>query len=720
MKKYQLTKNRGVWGCSLFLVLWLLPWALYAQSNGKIMVRGTYHQGKVLLRWVPKDFSVWLQGNTYGYRVVRQLASVNGVAVSSSERIASSKTFWGPYKALSEAAWVPLSDTSDVAAVAAGAIYSEDFQVVPGGGSDQLAQAVSTNEKNQNRFGFGLFAADQSFSVAQAMGLALADQDAAQNSAAAYTYRVILLTPDSLNRPFGLTVVNLQKPLLLPAPDSLKVATTPGNATLYLPRGELETYYTSFNIERSDDDGATFTRRNNKPLVFISDNEFSTLMVFSDTLEEVGKVYRYRMCGKSPFGVQGPPSNIAVAVNPRKPLDVSPNIINITEQDGKFVIDWDFPSQYNTDIERFEVLRSGDSEGGFVLLPGGATGVDIRQYTDQTPDLRSNYYKVIAIQKGNYKLESNSKLAQLNDTQPPAVPTGLSATVDNKGLVVLQWTANTEQDLQGYRVYWSNHPEEDFVPSIGTIIEGTTFKHQLNINVLNKRIYFKVSATDLRENESDYSPSIGVSRPDAVPPAKPVLSKAEPQPDGVKLEWIFSKSEDVARHELQRREAAVPIWETLSVYPSGSGVTTATDSTAKGTLDYSYRILAYDSAGLVSSSGIIVVKPLKNNLDPITNFKVTSALDGSQKQAKLSWEYPMAEQLREFQVYRAMENGAPHLYCTVRIIPDEVVLDPNTKRAGFFYRDTDIIKDKKYYYQVLAKYQDGSSSALTASVQFQY
>jgi hypothetical protein len=95
------------------------------------------------------------------------------------------------------------------------------------------------------------------------------------------------------------------------------------------------------------------------------------------------------------------------------------------------------------------------------------------------------------------------------DRDAPAAPRGLySVTGDNR--VALAWLANTEGDLAGYRVYWSeefDNPQQPYhlittVPACG----GCYWMDFEDIDAGNGETYFyAVSAYDQSGNESDLS-----------------------------------------------------------------------------------------------------------------------------------------------------------------------------------------------------------------------
>jgi uncharacterized protein len=689
----------------------------HAQDGADIYVKGIVHKGEVHLRWIPGNLSIFEKGNQFGYKVVRQIIARDGTPVSSTER-QNSTTVLGEFKALSEPEWDAVAASDDNAGVAQAAIYAEDFSPAPIGGGDPFYEALNRNEQNQTRYGFGLFAADQSFMVAGYMGLALVDPGAASAEPnGEYLYRVFLME-DSPTRPIGEASVIVNQSVPPPSPTGLSAKTGVGQTLLSLPRGDLEEHYSSFNLERFDPKQDIWVKRNKSPLLFLSNDENSELMLFNDTIEQPGVPFLYRMIGNSPFGFSGPPSNEVEAIGQTPVLGIYPDIKKLTEISGNFELEWDFPVDKNGEILKFEIQRSSSAEGGFVAI--GEQNTNERTFTDPAPDPLVNYYKVVAIDKGNNLNPSVVKLGQLNDEQAPSTPVGLEASVDKAGLVTIKWTKNIEPDLKGYRVFYSNNPSGDFAQITGEVLPNTTFQHQLELKVLGKKVYFTVLATDFRENDSERATPVFVERPDVLPPTKPLLTKADPLPLGVMLAWIRSSSDDVDYHEVQRKKKLDIAWESLKKYPIAVQDTMYLDSTTTGTSEYSYRVLAVDKGGLAAPSTMIDVKPTRTNLDSIANIKVVSAVDGAQKQAKLTWEYPEADKVMEFHVYRSMDGGEPHLYSTLKVVPEELNLNPVTRRSIFIYKDKEISTSNMYRYRVLARFQDGNNSKLSRMVVFEY
>ena len=86
-----------------------------------------------------------------------------------------------------EAEWRPLMERNNYAAIGAQAIFGNSFDPETGTEGEVVSLINRANEQ-ENRFGFGLFAADHSFEAATAMGLAFVDRNVSPNET--YLYRV--------------------------------------------------------------------------------------------------------------------------------------------------------------------------------------------------------------------------------------------------------------------------------------------------------------------------------------------------------------------------------------------------------------------------------------------------------------------------------------------------------------------------------------------------
>lgn len=184
------------------------------------------------------------------------------------------------------------------------------------------------------------------------------------------------------------------------------------------------------------------------------------------------------------------PPNIKMLVqdgvgSPKKAGDV----INVVlEGDPHLTASFDI-GDFKQGIEMKET-QTGFYEGRYQVMPG------------------DNAYEAIVTgyltdERGNSAKWMDVLGALIIDTMPPAVPTGLSC-VGHDHEVVLKWEANKENDLAKYRLYRSQTPLTGYESLVLTEFSKATDSGIDNY----KPFYYKVSAIDKAENESELSPSV--------------------------------------------------------------------------------------------------------------------------------------------------------------------------------------------------------------------
>lgn len=124
---------------------------------------------KIMLRWAATTPLAWRKLNEFGYELKRYTITRNNKTL-----LAPIEKMLGTFfpKPLEE--WIPLVEINDNAAVMAQSIYGEGFDVE---GMDQLSTIINLAEEQEQRFTWGLYAADQDFEVAQMAGLGYVDQE---------------------------------------------------------------------------------------------------------------------------------------------------------------------------------------------------------------------------------------------------------------------------------------------------------------------------------------------------------------------------------------------------------------------------------------------------------------------------------------------------------------------------------------------------------------
>ncbi|MGB3466134.1 MAG: hypothetical protein WBA74_12730, partial [Cyclobacteriaceae bacterium] len=177
------------------MMIWLLVLVGFhsgAQEAPGIKVLGKATRRSVQLRWAPDSPVVWDLANKYGYTVERVKLLENGRVLTEPVKEIITDVVLKPAP---QPQWVPFLDTDDYVAVAAQAIYGETFELSDDFNSD-LSQIVDKAKELDNRFSFGLFAADQSVKAAELSGLYIEDELIAANTK--YVYRVYANIPPDI------------------------------------------------------------------------------------------------------------------------------------------------------------------------------------------------------------------------------------------------------------------------------------------------------------------------------------------------------------------------------------------------------------------------------------------------------------------------------------------------------------------------------------------
>ena len=420
-----------------------------------------------------KTSKPWQWGIEHGYRLERRMVDSAGVDLPIDSIINSKIVIDSMLLPLPESAWEPLSDSSDMAGVAAGMIYGDSLDIIS---YDQAGfmDVINQNSERKNRHGFALFAADNDFETAEAMGVGYIDNTVLTGRR--YVYTVTLNgVPANTKLLKGTASINTDTSQALPTPQNMTAIAGDSTVLLTWSKDALGDHYTSYCVEVSYDNGVSFQPAHDLPLVFAGDEQAATNVMFQDSLPANGVTYIYRVKGKSPFGVLGPVSDTIHVVGRPGPLGVNPGIQTVQELNtGMLTINWEFPTELESKINGFDVYRSDKVKGEYTKINSGLLSVTTRSYEDVNPG-HVNYYKVFSEDENGYPLESNAMLGQPNDSIPPSVPVGLVGESDENGLVTLRWNKNTEEDLLGYRVFISNTPLGEFAQITSLWINDTVF-----------------------------------------------------------------------------------------------------------------------------------------------------------------------------------------------------------------------------------------------------
>ncbi len=712
--------NKKMKNLSIILLLFVSS-ALFAQGQKDAIKALAKTDGtSILLRWAPTTSDAWEHSNEVGYQVQRFTIYRNGELLPPAVRREPFLLTPTPIKPATEAVWKELMARDNFAPIAAQAIFGKTFSSSTAT-NDDLLKIVDQVRERENRHGFALFSADQSYETAIACGLAFKDTRAKANEK--YVYRVFPATPGQTPIDTGYTSIAVSEVVELPKPFGLKAEFADKKVRLTWNDEYLARTYSAYYVERSDDNGQTFKMVSDLPVINpepAKKGAGGDFAFYLDELEENNKVYHFRLKGKTPFGEFGPPSDPVIGAGRPAALGVHPHVKSATLMpQNQFLIEWEFPEEFVSKVKEFKIQRADKAEGPFTDIstaPATATS-----YTHTNPK-STNYYRVVAVDETGNLAGSYPRLAQFDDDTPPALPTNIRGQIDSTGKMTITWTPGEEEDLLGYRVFLANNPDAEYTQITRDPVFAKGFVDSVSMNTLSKNVHIKVMAVDFRYNKSKFSAPIVVVRPDNIPPTAPVFSDLQATKEGITFSWIPSSSIDVVSYELQKAARDTEDWSTFKTYSADSinaftPKIIVSDKEADRGVYYQYRLVVTDLAGLTTiTQPIIAVRTDTGIRKPISKFEAEA--DRAKKAVRLTWEGENNENLTRFLIYRSIgKNGTMKEY---EGIAPEAAKIKHRKLTLFEFSDNLVKMNTSYTYRVQAIYNNGARSILSQPLTVNY
>jgi fibronectin type 3 domain-containing protein len=634
---------------------------IQAQDTITVSLKANAGNDRIRLRWAVNSPSAWYYTNQNGMIIERYTLMRNGEVLDTPEKTILTPA---PLKPRPLNDWETIAQKDNYAAIIAQALYGQDFEI--SGGKKDISQIIALSQEQEQRYAMSMLAAEMSYPAALFAGWGY--EDATVKEGERYLYRVIPVSPDTKKTIVqGSAYTGLDDYRQLPRP--LELDAIWGNQSVMVTWNSqlLESSYSAYCLERSED-GARFNPASNTPLTNVTGND---RLFFNDTISN-GKTYYYRVFGLTSFGEEGPVSDTIQGQGISR-LIYNPSIIKAIPNDsGQVEVSWNFDERGNNDLAAFE-LRRGDTDKG-VFTPVVSNIPPASRSAVYEKPLPENYLVIAAIPKEGEEVVSFPFLLQMEDSIPPAIPQGLEGVVDTTGVVRLSWTANTDSDLLGYRIYRGQTQGEELIPLTDIAVKTNVFEDSINIYNLNAKVYYAVTSLDKRYNQSKLSEILELEKPDVIKPSPPFITRCEATEQGVLLEWIPGKeslrSFIIFRTEKGTEQRIIP---RLLTNPN---ITTYLDSTVVAGTGYTYEVVAVNKNYLESdpSPALSVKVKEKESISKIKQFKG----ERTGKGIVLKWEHTVSNP-RSVTVYRK-EGESPLLLWKEMEVWEKEALDTAIKR----------------------------------------
>ncbi len=649
---------------SIGILLAFISCTIHAQQpigdeEPTVKVIGMATKDAIKLRWGVNTPSSWKYAIQYGFTIERKTIVIDK-QILKEPIVKKLVTFPMLPKPLEE--WEQFVNQSDYAAIAAQAIYGDDFEVELEEGGSPLINIINQAQVLEQRFTFALYAADLDFKVAQFSGLSYVDKDVKANER--YLYTVYSAVPqEKLNIKSGGVYLGLEDQRPLSKPQELIGVFNDKNVLLSWNYKLLKNEYNSYILERADNNSNDFKALDNIPIINLNEkekeSESSSRIFFTDSLPKNNTIYRYRVKGISAFGETGPPSDV-VSGQGKSPMAFTPaiNEARLQPDNQSAVITWEFPEKGYETLSHFELNRSNQIDTGYEVIRANIHK-DTRSITIQKLGV-INYFTISAIGVHGAKRVSFPKMVQPVDDTPPAIPLGLTGKIDSTGVVRLQWKSNIEPDFLGYRVFRANTKDEEFTQITFKPVPQNTITDTVSIKTLNTKVYYKVQAFDKRYNPSGFSQVFILKKPDHIPPTTPVFASFKTAEEGVMLKWEHSSSIDAVKTLVYRKEKGKDTpWELVAEtqIPQDS----FTDTGAVPLITYLYTLVTLDDSGLESppAAPLTISLPDAAVKPAIGRFEAT--VNREEKKIVLNWKYN-ADHIAAYRLYKSEEDAIPTLY----------------------------------------------------------
>lgn len=667
-------------------------------SQMRVRAVYTISNNKIKLRWAPADEQSWRLGNKYGFILERRTIMKDDKLLSQGEMLKSFRTSLQIKDSLHY--WEPMLPVNDNAAVMTQALFGETFELEINQNSGDVSKGSSILTKVQEakqRYLFAMYAADNDFTVAERAGLGFVDTATKLNEK--YFYRIYSAAPRHLVKSdTALLFISFKDIMPLPAPADITIEPSNKSIVLSWDLERTKSYYNSFIIQRSVDSGRTYRNLNQKPYTSMaqgSDPGKPNSLVYVDTAVETGKNYRYRVTGITIFGERGPWSKAADG-KCLPFLEGVPGIqgINLGKA-GEPILKWYFEDSIRSKIAGFEVNYSPVANGIYNTI---LSSVPPDKSETLLPDtLAAGYLIVKAVSKEGISRTSFPYLYQPEDSIPPQTPHGIKAVIDSTGKVELSWLPNPENDLLGYKVFRTMIKGTEHAVLVDTIWYSTVYHDTLDLKLMNRKVYYAVTALDYRFNQSALSEDFEVIKPDIIPPTAPVFADYKISVGNVELFWVNPVEDDLHKIEIQRK-SATGNWETV-FSTTDTSRKTFKDSKIEADKKYHYKLVAFDGSGLKSPEAQILTLQTLPVIDRNLISSFDYDVDRNKRLIYLRWNITSNISVKTIEIFRGAGNEPMSLY---------KVLDGKNRDM----LDNDLLVNTKYKYGVRLILSNGSYSNL--------
>ncbi len=313
--------------------------------------------------------------------------------------------------------------------------------------------------------------------------------------------------------------------------------------------------------------------------------------------------YTYKVCGYDYFGKQSEMSpEFVMEIQDFVPPIIP--IVYIKVDSKKMAVRLSWSQNVDKDLSHYNIYRSLDPEN-FIEPKINRENIPKTDtvYIDY-PELAGSYfYRVEAVDLSGNSSKSLYINGTVYDIRPPVAPRNLISRVDT-GKLYLNWDANKDVDLKGYRLFRSVADEDNsdnkFVVVNTAVIDTNFYMEPMSKNVRDVFVYH-VRALDSSYNVGKPSNEVLAQLPDVVAPKAPFIKRAYEINDTMQIEWMPNVEKDLKSYNIyKRKKCDTTDFEQLNISPIPKNISVYSDPAAIRGQFYEYYLVAEDISNLKS------------------------------------------------------------------------------------------------------------------------
>lgn len=583
-------------------LLWAYLPLFSQQKQSSIKLKTYVEKEQIKLRWAVDEPLAWQKSIKRTFILERYTLLRSGEFLETPER-----KLLGEFKVPQLALWEKKVEENNYAAIIAQALFGETFETDFSKNANPIENIYNKSQEIQQRFSFALMAADLDFDIACFSGWGFVDTQIKPNEK--YLYKIFLKEDSSqkiLLLEEGVSVADASQNNKLPQPTDFLVLFNDNKALISWNYALLQDVYNTYFIERSEDEGKTFTEISSLPISALQQTQNpSPYTLYQDSLPKNNKTYHYRLRGKNIFGNYGPYSEILKGEAKESLQNVAQITFSDIAQDETILIHWEYPKSEEHKIKYFELLHASENaQDAFKVIKSTIEPSERKIVTKSLAP--SNYFKIRIVSLSGEHVDSFPVLVQPEDDVPPQQVKELKGIIDTLGFVHLSWKSNSEADLEGYHIFRKEKENEEMTRITPQAITQNVLIDTVQLTNLNSKVWYYVTATDIRKNQSIPSELLMLTKPDKVIPIVPIFKETGTDNLGrIILEWNKSFSNDVESYHLFRQEDGN--WkEIFKTNRNNKETYQYKDETVQTNTTYTYMLKVRDKNGLWSKPSPIV------------------------------------------------------------------------------------------------------------------